>query len=125
MREQRAADRIIIPGAVVIYKKRNRLGLFERSSKPMQLYNINKSGICFECDRKLTNGEPLWFEIIIPGEENLRLFGTVKWIDQKYPENICLIGAQFIAFGQGRNYNTIRSLERLRELHNKYGSIEE
>jgi hypothetical protein len=124
MPEQRRADRIKIPGAVVIYKKRNRFGIFERPSKPMQLYNINKSGICFESDKILSNGEPLWFDIIIPGEQSLRLFGNVKWIDDKYPENHCLIGAQFLAFGQGRHYNSIRSLERLRELHHRYGAME-
>lgn len=119
-REQRAVDRIRIPGAVVVFKKRNRFGLFERQSKPMQLYNINKSGLCFESDKQMNYGDSFAVDILIPGEENIRLLGNVRWMDQKYANNFCRIGAQFHAFGKGRNYNSIRSLERLRELHTKY-----
>jgi len=124
-REQRAVDRIRIPGAVVVFKKRNKFGLFERQSKPMQLYNINKSGLCFESDKHMHYGDSFAVDILIPGEENIRLLGNVRWMDQKYTNNFCRIGAQFHAFGKGRNYNTIKSMERLRELHNKYLDKEE
>ncbi len=122
MGDQRAFDRIHIPGALVIFRKRNKLGFFERFSKPMELYNITKSGICFRSDRRLNRGEPLCVDILIPGEKIIRLLGSVKWTDEKAPVRDCMIGAQFSAFGKGRNYNSIRSLERLREIQTKYSS---
>jgi hypothetical protein len=122
MGEQRAFDRIHIPGALVVFRKRNKLGFFERFSKPMELYNITKSGICFRSDRKLRRGEPLCVDIIIPGEKTIRLLGSVMWMDDKSTTRECMIGAQFTAFGKGRNYNSIRSLERLREIQQKYTS---
>jgi hypothetical protein len=125
MREQRAADRIRIPGAVVVFKKRNKFGFFERQSKPMQLFNINKSGLCFESDRQLNYGEYFAVDVSIPGEDNFRLLGNVRWAEEKYRNDSHRIGAQFLAFGKGRNYNSIKSLERLRELHNKYSLRED
>jgi hypothetical protein len=122
MGDQRAFDRIHIPGALVIFRKRNKLGFFERFSRPMELYNITKSGICFRSDRKLNRGEPLCVDILIPGEKIIRLLGNVMWMDEKSPARECMIGAQFSAFGKGRNYNSIRSLERLREIQTKYSS---
>ena len=123
MGEQRATDRIHIPGALVVFRKRNKLGMFERFSKPMELYNITKSGVCFKSDRRLQRGEPLCVDIIIPGEKSIRLLGSVKWTDDNSPSHHCMIGAQFKAFGKGRNYNSIRSLERLREIQQKYSLV--
>jgi hypothetical protein len=122
MGEQRATERIYIPGALVVFRKRNKLGLFERFSRPMELYNITKSGICFRSDRRLNRGEPVCVDIIIPGEKTIRLVGSVKWTDEQRAFDHCLIGAQFSAFGRGKNYNPIKSLERLREIQYKYSS---
>ena len=119
--EKRAFDRLKIPGASVIFRKRNKLGLFERASRPMALYNITKSGVCFESDKKYERGEPVLIDIQIPGEEELRLYGRIKWISEDGRDFNCLIGAQFSAFGKGRNYNSLKSLDRLRSLHNKFG----
>ena len=88
----------------------------------MELYNLTKSGICFRSDRRLHRGEPLCVDILIPGEKIIRLLGNVMWTDEQSPARDCMIGAQFSAFGKGRNYNSIRSLERLREIQNKYSS---
>lgn len=119
--DKRAFDRMEIPGASVIFRRRNKLGFLERYSKPMQLYNLTKSGICFASDKKINTGEPVYVEIHIPGEKDLQLNGRVKWINGDYDESDCLIGAQFSAFGNGPGYNPIKSLDRLRILQNKYG----
>ena len=120
-KDKRNTDRIQIPDAVVIFRQRNRLGLFERFSRPMKLYNLTKSGVCFRSEKRLDPGSSLCVDIIIPGEKKLRMIGDVKWIDDRMADKSCLIGAQFTAFGKGRNYNSIRSLERLRRLQEKYG----
>jgi len=119
-KDQRSNDRIIIPGATVIFRKRNILGIFERYSRPMQLFNMTKSGLCFRSTKRLRLGEELYVDILIPGEKTLRIIGQVRWIDDELSDDTCLIGAQFIAFGRGRNYNSFKILERLRKLQSKY-----
>ena len=121
-KDQRSTDRIVIPGAVVLFRRRNKLGIFERFSRPMKLYNITKSGICFTSDKEFNRGEKFWVEVIIPGEKTLRLIGDVKWIENDYSDSEVLIGAQFAAFGKGRNYNSLKSLERLRTIQEKFSN---
>jgi len=122
--DKRAFDRMQIPGASVIFRKKNKLGFFERFSKPMELFNITKSGVCFASDKKFYTGENVCIDIIIPGEKELRLYGNIKWMSEDMVTEACLIGAQFSAFGQGRNYNSLKSLDRLRTLHQNYGQSE-
>ena len=122
--EKRAYERMAIPGAAVVFRRKNRLGLFERFSRPMELYNITKSGICFKSEKKLARGSTLYVDIIIPGEKTLRLIGHVKWIEDEFSPGACLIGAQFYAYGKGKNYNSIKALERLRKLHDKYSNFQ-
>ena len=90
----------------------------------MELFNITKSGICFASDKKFDAGEHVCIDIIIPGEKELRLYGSIKWISEDMASEACLIGAQFSAFGKGRNYNSLKSLDRLRTLHQEYGRAE-
>jgi hypothetical protein len=120
-KDKRNTDRIQIPDATVIFRFRNRFPFLERFSRPMKLHNLTKSGLCFRSERRLDPGVALCVDIIIPGEKRLRLIGAVKWIDDRTADATCLIGAQFTAFGKGRHYNSIRSLERLRKLQQKYG----
>jgi hypothetical protein len=122
-KDQRATDRVKIPGGSVVYRKRNKLGLFDRFSKPMELFNITKSGVCFKSDKMFDRGETLLIEIIIPGEQALRLLGVVRWIENPLNNHDTLIGAQFAAFGKGRNYNPIKSLERLRFIQEKFSEL--
>jgi hypothetical protein len=113
-----------IPGASVIFRKKNKLGFFERFSKPMELFNITKSGVCFASDKKFDAGEHVCIDVIIPGEKELRLYGNIKWISEDMATTACLIGTQFVAFGIGRKYNSLKSLDRLRTLHQEYGNSE-
>ena len=122
-KDQRATDRVKIPGGSVLYRKRNKFGLFDRFSKPMELFNITKSGVCFKSDKLFHRGEVLLIEIIIPGEQSLRLLGVVKWIENPFSNHHTLIGAQFSAFGKGRDYNPIKSLERLRFIQEKFSEL--
>ena len=123
--DKRAFDRIAIPGASVSLRKQNKLGFLETFSKPMPLLNLTKSGACFASERKFDRGEPLCIDINIPGEEKLRLYGKIRWIKNDSPLQNCLVGAQFSAFGKGSEYNSLKSLDRLRVLHQKYGSSDE
>ena len=59
-------------------------------------------------------------KIKIPGERSLCLDVDVRWLKNNIPGEKFHIGAQIRPFGKGANYNSIRVLERLRELDNKY-----
>lgn len=90
----------------------------------MELFNITKSGICFASDKNFDAGEHVCIDIIIPGEKELRLYGNIRWINEDIETDAHLIGAQFSAFGKGRTYNSLKSLDRLRTLHQEYGHSE-
>ena len=115
-KDKRSTDRLAIPGGLVILRKKNRLGLLEKSSTPIELTNFTKSGIAFKSENSFRIGESIYLDIIIPGEKSLRLVSEIRWID----ESNSTIGAQFKAFGDGRKYNPLNALEKLRLLQKKY-----
>jgi len=115
-KDKRSTERILIPGATIVLRKRNRLGLFEKSSDPTDLSNFTKSGIAFKSEIKFRFGDAVYLDILVPGEKTLRLAGEIRWID----DSNSTFGAQFKAFGSGRNYNPLTALEKLRLLQKKY-----
>jgi hypothetical protein len=119
-KDKRASDRLNIPGASLVFRKRNALGVFELFPRPAQLFNFTKSGVCFQSEKKFRLGELIYVDISIPNEKPLRLVGEVRWIDDNIENDTCTVGAQFSAFGKGRNYNPLRALEKLRRLQQKY-----
>jgi hypothetical protein len=119
-KDKRATDRFNIPGATIVFRKRNALGVFEFFSRPTPLFNFTKSGVCFQSEKKFHLGDLIYVDINIPNEKPLRLVGEVRWIDENINDDTCTIGAQFSAFGKGRNYNPLRALEKLRRLQQKY-----
>ena len=115
-KDKRATDRILIPGATIVLRRKNRLGLLEKASEQIQISNFTKSGIAFKSEHKFRIGESVFLDIVIPGEKTLRLAGDIRWIDVSN----FTAGAQFKAFGSGREYNPLTALEKLRFLHRKY-----
>ena len=118
--KKRTFDRYNIPGASVVFKKANRLGLFSTSSKPMPLINITKSGICFVSEKRFKHGDCITVKINIPGEKSINLDVNVRWLKNNIPGEKFHVGAQIRPFGKGHNYNSLKSLERLRELDKKF-----
>ena len=119
-KDQRATDRISIPGATVLLRKQSVLSVFERYSRPMALYNFTKSGICFVSDKPFNLGDKIIIQIIIPGEKTLRLVGQIRWIESEPNTEERIIGAQFRAFGKGSDFNPLKSLDQLRSLQQKF-----
>jgi hypothetical protein len=118
--KKRTFDRYQIPGAFVTFKKSNKILDLHRSSKPLPLINLTKSGICFVSDKKFKYGDCVTVKIKIPGEKSLSLDVNVRWLKNNIPGERFHIGAQIRPFGKGNNYNSVRTLERLRELDSKY-----
>lgn len=122
--KQRSNDRIEIPGAVVFpCVKINRWKFFLRAVKGMALYNINKSGICFESNKLYRIGEVVCILVKIPGEKSFFVEASIKWIDDKTIGTGYCIGAQLQPFGKGRAFNSYRTLQRLRDLHKKHNDV--
>jgi hypothetical protein len=119
--KQRSNDRLKIPGAVVYpCLKVNRWSFFLGSIKASELYNINKSGICFESGKLYRKGESVCVMVKIPGEKRFYVEANIKWIEDKPKSSGYYIGAQLQPFGKGRKFNSYKTLHRLRELHKKY-----
>lgn len=119
-KDQRSTDRISIPGATVLLRKQSLLSFFDRSSRPMALYNFTKSGICFLSDKPFNLGDKVIIQIEIPGEKSLRLVGQIRWIERGQDEAERIFGAQFRAFGKGSDFNPMKMLEQLRSLQQKF-----
>ena len=118
--KKRTYDRYQIPGAFVTFKKTNKILSLYRNSKPLPLINLTKSGICFVSDKKFKYGDCITVTINIPGEKSLSLDVNVRWLKNSIPGSEFQIGAQIRPFGRGQSYNSLKTLERLRELDKKY-----
>jgi len=119
-KDQRATDRVSIPGATVLLRRQSALSFFEPYSRPMALYNFTKSGICFVSDKPFNLGDKITVQIVIPGEKTLRLVGQIRWIENGQSTEERIYGAQFRAFGKGSDFNPLKSLDQLRTLQQKF-----
>jgi hypothetical protein len=119
--KQRANDRLTIPGASAYpCMKISRWKTFVSSTRGFSLYNINKSGICFESSRIYKKGEVVCVMVKIPGEKRFYVEASIKWVEDKPRTAGYCVGAQLQPFGKGKNLNSFKTLQRLRDLHNKY-----
>jgi hypothetical protein len=119
--KHRANDRLKIPGASVYPCKRiSHLRLIFGSIRGLTLFNINKSGICFESSNLYKKGEIICIMVKIPGEKRFFVEACVKWLEDKPESSRYYVGAQLQPFGKGKNLNSYKTLHRLRELHKKY-----
>jgi Tfp pilus assembly protein PilZ len=122
--KHRANDRLTIPGASAYPCMRiSRWKSFLRSTRSYSLYNINKSGICFESSRLYKMGEVVCIMVKIPGEKSFYVEASIKWIEDKPRSAGYSIGAQLQPFGKGKNLNSFKTLQRLRDLHKKHSEV--
>ena len=119
--KHRTNDRLKIPGANVIpCKKISHLKLIFGSFKGLTLFNINKSGICFESTSLYKKGDVVCVLVKIPGEKRFYVEACVKWQEDKPGSSHYFVGAQLQPYGKGKNFNSYKTLQRLRDLHEKY-----
>jgi hypothetical protein len=120
--ERRYVERIFINGALVIFKELKKINFFHKYSPPHRLVNLNKSGLSFEADHKISPGLLMFFKIIIPGERKICLKGRTAWIAAKQKMVNYLAGIQFLPFGKGKQYNSFLSHDKLQRLITKYSN---
>ena len=115
MKERRACERFVIPGAVVNYRLEGflRSGKYREESFP--IFDISRGGLRFVSDILLKADVKLTVRVTIPGGDNpLILHGKVRWVDvhpgksYKYQ-----IGVQFAPYGKNKGENDSEALRQI------------
>ncbi|MGD9487794.1 MAG: PilZ domain-containing protein [Calditrichaceae bacterium] len=114
--ERRTLHRIEIPGTKVVYRKPGGIDLFNTYSKPVELINISKGGMCITVTESFDFGDSLAMKVYFPDGEKLKLKGQVRWQKPESSNGSYTVGIQFFAFGYQRKYNAVKSLDYLRTL---------
>ena len=114
--DRRFFTRIQIPGTTIRYKKLGVSHLTQVLSKPVNLSNLSKSGICFSIGQELMSGEYITMKIRFPDGKKLKLKGRIRWNHTTRTAEGLQIGIQFFPFGTLQSHNSIKALEYLRNL---------
>jgi len=82
-------------------------------NKKSELVDLSKSGAGIISSKPLKKGETIKIKVKLPGENNLDLKGTIRWVNPLNSNKLFRIGMQFNPFGNEKNYNSLEYLERL------------
>ncbi len=122
--ERRECLRFYVPGMTLSYMVRGILG-FSSGGKEEDLpvTELSKGGLRFFSDLKIREGRRIDLEVQIPDDgESLSITGIVKWIlpapSRSYRYQV---GVQFLPYGEGRNRNPRKVLEKISVLESEYG----
>jgi hypothetical protein len=119
-KERRNYPRVAVSGANVAYKVRAGFDLFNRFSELNPLRDLAKGGICFELDSRLERGTNVDMKVIVPGEKQIHVKGTIIWSNNITGNGRTFVGVQFLPFGKGKMYNSFECWERLEEIIKQY-----
>lgn len=114
-KDRRSLKRFEIPNTSVVCKKEEGFKILNRYSNISIMENLSKSGICIKLKNGINIGDRLKLELKIPGDNRLHIKGRVRWKAHKEGE-FNIIGIQFEPFGKGKSFNSLTSLEKLREM---------
>lgn len=115
--ERRLISRIEVPGALVQVKKSGSNALFSGLSRPQEMLNLSKGGICFYTNKRIAKDENIQMKLFFPDGKRLSLKGNVRWNNITDDSNLGAVGIQFNPFGTSNTYNPISSLDYLRSLN--------
>ena len=122
--ERRSLDRYLLTqatGSILrttglnLFDNEFSLSIFEKISKKIIIKDINKSGACIQSEEPLKGGDFINLIISVPGERRILVKGYIKWITLVQDNRYAYMGTQFLAYGDGKKYNSSGSLERLRQ----------
>jgi hypothetical protein len=127
-KDRRSFHRLVIPQATAALMDKMWFDLVKNylsfiipvnSSKSIIIKDISKSGACLVCEHRHECGDPIHLVVSIPGEKNILLKGHVRWVKKQDNQVQYCIGTQFYAYGSSKNLNSLRSLEKLRLVHER------
>jgi len=121
-KDRRAFERLEIPGMKAALISQFLHGILsykiftiftEILMKQDLLKNISVNGACINSKNRLQPGDDVHMIISLPGDKNIPVKGSVKWISETDNREY-FAGVQFMAFSKGKNYN---SFDRLKQLN--------
>ena len=127
-KDRRSYDRLVIPEATALKMEQIWFDLMSNylsfvipvnTTKDLIIKDISKSGACIMCEHRHECGDTVHLVVSIPGEKNIWIKGRVLWVRKHDDQSQYCIGAQFYAYGSGKNLNSMRSLEQLRLVHHR------
>jgi hypothetical protein len=110
----------VIPGSEIYYKPKKALGFLYKYHGPQKLIDISKSGAGFIASLPISRIPDINVMVKVPGEDTIKLKGTVKWKSGGMEPGKIRMGMQFLPFGKSRIYNSPISLAKLSLLNNKF-----
>lgn len=120
VKERRELKRFNIPGARIKYTQeagfQNSMGY----SGNGKLIDISIKGVRFETEHDLSVGAIINLELIISNRPVIKLAGYVLWVIAGNENVLSQAVVQFYTFGEGKEYNSIESMNALEELTNEF-----
>lgn len=80
-----------------------------------QLQDLSTSGSCIISNNKFELGDSIHLIIYAPGQKTIFIKGLVRWAFEATAKNSYYVGIQFRAYGEGKKYNSYKSLSLLHE----------
>ena len=85
-----------------------------------QIQNLSASGSCILSSNNFEPGKAIYLFLSSPGRKTIFIKGIVRWISSDRDNIMYNVGTQFLAYGNGKRYNSFKVLEQLHiyTLHN-------
>jgi len=114
--DKRTQPRKFFSNTPVSIKRSTTFSFIITNYENNELVDLSKSGAGIITSRPLKKGETIKIKVKLPGEKKLDLKGIIRWINPLNGSKSFRIGMQFNPFGDKRNYNSLKNLERLNTL---------
>ena len=121
-KDRRFLERIKIAGARVAFRTSSEKGLFSRYSEPMPVEDITWNSLRFSTNHFLKSGDPVDLEVLIPGENKIKVKGHLVWTSRKPDDQTNYAVVQLLPFGSGKQYNSLNIRQKLKGLIKKYSN---
>ncbi|MEE9419322.1 MAG: PilZ domain-containing protein [Desulfatiglandaceae bacterium] len=118
--KRRRARRFQIPGGKGRLKRAGVLSFFARFSGPLPVLNVSKGGLAIKSEKKFRRGQKIKVQLLTPNEGPLNLKGRVGWQEESADDFYTVVGIEFMPFGNGFGWNSLKALDVLRRMEDRY-----
>ena len=77
------------------------------------IQNLSASGSCILSSNNFAPGKTIFLFLSSPSGRNMYIKGTVRWISPDTGYNMYYTGIQFLAYGNGKKYNSFKVRKQL------------
>jgi hypothetical protein len=78
-----------------------------------QIQNLSASGSCILSSNNFEPGKEIYLFLSSPGRKTIFIKGIVRWVSSDRENVMNYVGTQFLAYGNGKRYNSLKVLEQL------------